>query len=1250
MAESSPMSTTCPGCGRRYRIEPEQIGKWHRCKHCGQQFTVTPSSQGSPLTLNALSITSSPTASLSGSHKILSPTSSSLGMGSLTGSIATRMSRVTEESSIPSEWQVGDRFLDLYEVVGILGSGAMGRVYRVKHLGWNLDLAVKSPRQEVLSRSGAENFEREAEVWVNLGLHPHTVTCYYVRRLGGIPRVFAEFVQGGSLQQWIREGKLTQLERILDVAIQFAWGLDYAHEQGLVHQDIKPENVMLTPTGIAKVTDFGLARAASSGDGGISLDTEDLTNPMTGTLSATLGGMTPAYCSPEQWRGAMLARAGVPKEDRPKMTRKTDMWSWAVSILEIFTGKVIWQGGENADQALASYREHPTGLPIPDPIAELLMACLQRDPQDRPKDMGVLADHLQAIYASTTGQSYPRRRPQSDRALADSLNNRAVSLVDLGKSKEAIALWNRALQADPQHLESLYNRGLVQWRQGQISDEELVEALQQKTQDFRDWLTTYLVSQIHLERRFPQAIAPLWYSSDPSQETVAAEIATLAERSQAGAYQVLANFTAHEQPILAVDLSASHILSGSQDGTVKLWTRSGSLVHTFYGHTDMVTAVCFRPDGKVAYSGSRDGQIRVWDLVKGQLLRVIPAHRNSIHSLQWHPEFLLSGSYDNTLRLWDPETGQEKRSFQGYCWTAAVASQDGRYCYGAGYRCLRGWEQASQEVLTTLELPQTVYQICLDQAAEYALLVSGHPTINPESGQDLELWHLVKGKRVRRLQGHTAGITCAWLSPDHQQALSAGRDQRLKVWEIRTGRCLCTLTTSSPVYALARHEQHVVLGLESGSLVLWQMADQALWSAPMMLSRVQDSQAIVERETAYDQAMTKARHALAAGEILEAAESVVRARSLVGCRRRSDAMALWQSLYTRLPRERLQDAWFYRTLTLANAPTSVIHTPTQVWIGDEAGHIQAWDPHSPVPERDLQGHTDAITVLACDGQTLLSGSEDTTLKLWDPDTGQCLHTLVGHSAYITACGLSRDRVFSASYHDQTLRSWHRRTGRLEHLYTDRVGVTDLCLSLDQQTLVICGYELIEVWDVRSRQRHLSLPGVQDMIRSIALSSNGRYVLAGSYDHTLSLWDLHQQTCLRTFTGHTDWVTRVALSLDGRFGFSSSRDRTARLWDLTTGECLYVFSGHRAAITDCALAPDLRWLITASHDQTVRCWLLDWELSTPPLTWDISPYVRAWGQDPELLRQRLGWAGYGWLTPEQIDKERQALLGSDRLEP
>ena len=114
-----------------------------------------------------------------------------------------------DPENVPPVWQVGDVILDRYEVKQVFTGGGMGLVYRVHHRDWAMDLAVKSPRPEFFqTQQHIENFEREAETWVNLGLHPHTVSCYYVRRLGGIPRIFTEFVDGGSLADWIRSRRL----------------------------------------------------------------------------------------------------------------------------------------------------------------------------------------------------------------------------------------------------------------------------------------------------------------------------------------------------------------------------------------------------------------------------------------------------------------------------------------------------------------------------------------------------------------------------------------------------------------------------------------------------------------------------------------------------------------------------------------------------------------------------------------------------------------------------------------------------------------------------------------------------------------------------------------------------------------------------------------------------------------------------------------------------------------------------------
>src|SRR5262245_47093844 len=124
-------------------------------------------------------------------------------------------------------WAVGDVVLGVYEVLHVHTTGGMGLVYRVRHRGWNTDLALKRPRPERLGDERAKVlFEREAETWVQLGLHPNVVTCYYVRRIDDVPCAFAEYITAGTLASWIHHGRLYQggpavsLARVLDVAIQ----------------------------------------------------------------------------------------------------------------------------------------------------------------------------------------------------------------------------------------------------------------------------------------------------------------------------------------------------------------------------------------------------------------------------------------------------------------------------------------------------------------------------------------------------------------------------------------------------------------------------------------------------------------------------------------------------------------------------------------------------------------------------------------------------------------------------------------------------------------------------------------------------------------------------------------------------------------------------------------------------------------------------------------------------------------------
>ena len=108
-----------------------------------------------------------------------------------------------------TDWQIGDIIDGRYEVLKLLGRGGMGAVYQVYHREWDLHLAVKMPLQNLVADDALKaRFRLEAQTWVDLGLHPNIVQCWYVRELGGIPRVFMDYLDGGSLKDWMASGKI----------------------------------------------------------------------------------------------------------------------------------------------------------------------------------------------------------------------------------------------------------------------------------------------------------------------------------------------------------------------------------------------------------------------------------------------------------------------------------------------------------------------------------------------------------------------------------------------------------------------------------------------------------------------------------------------------------------------------------------------------------------------------------------------------------------------------------------------------------------------------------------------------------------------------------------------------------------------------------------------------------------------------------------------------------------------------------
>ncbi|NEA26345.1 WD40 repeat domain-containing serine/threonine protein kinase, partial [Actinomadura bangladeshensis] len=526
------------------------------------------------------------------------------------------------------EWTPGEVVLGLYEVLDVVHSGGMGVVHRVRHRGWQVDMAVKTPRSEYVENPEDRRlFEAEAGTWVELGLHPHTVGCAYVRTIDDVPRVFAEWVGGGSLAQAVDGGQLYEggpeaaLARILDIAVQTAWGLAHAHEAGLVHQDVKSANVMLEPDGTAKVTDFGLAKARAASGGGESGAAPPPDLPAT----VSFGGMTRAYCSPEQAAAAAGDR-GV------RLTAATDVWSWAVTVLEMFAGRPPTRRGQDAGEALEMLLRGGARVPIPPAVATVLRECFNGDPAARPDGFGELAAALAELYREILGVPYERPVPRAARLLSDGLSNHALSLLDLGRAEEAEALWRRALGTDPYHLPSVYNFGLYRWRAAQETGEELVANVEAAVAAGGGaGYGAFLLGAVQLERHEDERAGELLreaVAADPDSADAAEALAAWERRPP----RVRADFDGHKREdvsAVAVSADGTRVLSGDRAGRLLLWDPGRSRRRTLTRSGERVAALAM--DGAGALGAAiREGLVELWDLERGRRLPSPPQQSGAV--------------------------------------------------------------------------------------------------------------------------------------------------------------------------------------------------------------------------------------------------------------------------------------------------------------------------------------------------------------------------------------------------------------------------------------------------------------------------------------------------------------------------------------------------------------------------------------------------------------------------------------------
>jgi serine/threonine-protein kinase len=276
----------------------------------------------------------------------------------------------------------GQLFADRYEILGTLGKGGMGVVYRARDRKLDDVVALKLLRPEMLASDASilERFKQEIRLARRI-THRNVLRTHDFGEAGGVPYISMEYLEGVTLKDVVRNRGALPLGVGLSIAKQMCHGLGAAHEQGVVHRDVKPQNMLILPeTAELKIMDFGISRVSSVGAEASGL-----------TTAGTVMG-TPDYIPPEQAQG------------RPADFR-SDLYSLAVVLFEIFTGRLPFKG-ETPMAIVVAHVQQPPPRPrsvnpkLPVELEAVIARGLQKDPAKRWQRADQLLDALSAISAT----------------------------------------------------------------------------------------------------------------------------------------------------------------------------------------------------------------------------------------------------------------------------------------------------------------------------------------------------------------------------------------------------------------------------------------------------------------------------------------------------------------------------------------------------------------------------------------------------------------------------------------------------------------------------------------------------------------------------------------------------------------------------------------------------------------------------------------------------------------------------------
>lgn len=1072
-------------------------------------------------------------------------------------------------------WDPGEVAFELYKIERVLAANLHTRLYLARHRQWGIPVVLKAPAEELARDADRlRDLVQAATRWIQCGLHPHIAYCFATHHAGEVPVFVIEHVDGGSLRQWLTGRSLPTLRAQLDVAIQLCHGLEYAHSRALTHGGLKPENILLTATGVVRVTDFGIAQHR--------------------------GDHSEPYTAPEQWVD------GGPSDI------SSDIFALGVCLYELFCGDRPYEI-TRGPRRKAAEPVSPTGEPLPEALAGTLQACVDWEPLRRPRSVSEIRVQLAHLREQLFRSPSPFATLPPNSWDADGWNNQGVVALALGRLEDAESAFESALAVEPRHLEANFNLGVLRWRGGKGSDEALDAALQRaRVPRTAPWLATYLQALVALESGDGEKTLELLreLNNEGGDAEELAELARLARRYRPG-HTLARQLVGHSQVVAAVAISSDGkwVLSGGDDRSLILWDAfAGTAVRTLDGHEGHVTAVAITPDGHWALSGSADGTVKLWDLQQARAVKTLRMRgkvfavtlssdaRYAVISAAGSDNFL--GIDGTTVDVWDLEKERPLRRLEGHSSAvkALAMTPDGRRLVSGGDdQKVVLWDLMRGEPLRTL-LGHRHF------VSSVAISADGQEVLSGSWDRSLRLWEARTGKCKAVLEGHEGIVTSVRLSDDGTVAVSASWDNTVRVWDLVRGRCIRTLQGHRGMVtsvALASAARCLASASWDSTVRLWDLPLPGPEVCSPRLSWRGDYAVLPPPDLTPEERRDLVLKALEAGDTRKSVREFNRLSDegsiapaalrelFVALRphcwlasvesRGAEASAVFESPVAAAMFDEQSERWLLAgrdgqlrsagptlgadliTRPVAVAPLRALASLPGTSIVATAGfdrRIYCLRDASDSDPLILEGHESIVsTLVALPGGELASGSYDHTVRWWEVTGGRCTAVLVGHRRQVLALASKRDgSVLASGDAGGEIVLWLRARGS----------------------------------ELRRWQAHQG--GVA------CLHFVGEALVSGGADGRLCVWNAASGECRFAVQAHAQGVTRIVPLWDETWLLTAGHDGAVRLWNIAAPERSCVLDQGNAAITALALAECDARLLVADAAGAVRVLLLRWHLA------------------------------------------------------